>query len=99
MPRDPDLIVAVRRLAAAATIATKRHPGCGAIGAFNAALRDLPAELCVDVGDITPHPEDDLDDAAAELRRLTKENAVLRRRLAEAESRQLSLLESLGVDR
>jgi hypothetical protein len=90
---------ALRYLVEAATVAEKRHPNCGAFSYMRYALRDLPPELRVQVGDMPPHPEDNEEDGHAEVRRLVAENVELRRRLARVTGEQLDLFGPIGAGR
>lgn len=94
-----ETLAALRELVQAAAVAAGRHPRCGAFGYIRDALRRLPPELRVEIGELPEHPEDDQLDGAAEVRRLTAENAELRRRMGYSSHMQLDLLSSIEVTR
>ena len=86
----------VRRIAEGAQTVTLRHPGCGAVAGLNYALAQLPASLRPHVpAYVMPHPEDDNDDAAQELRELRKRVRDLEAQLADADA--VSVAELLAL--
>lgn len=95
MELTPETLTKLRTVIAAARVAEVRHPNCGAFAWLRGVLSDLPAELRVQIGGLPPHPEDDNEDRAAEVRRLVRENADLRRRLAEQVGGQLDLFAAI----
>lgn len=98
MTTPDEFLPLLRRVVAAATIAASRHPRCGAFADLNNALRSLPPQLRVGEVPIPAHEEDDREDARAEYARLARENAVLRRRLAEVTGEvQPTLLDMLAA--